>query len=115
MTQSLTPAPMTAMVVTNVTTGKIALHFYPIQSVAECREEFGPTLTDAKVFVEGICCTECGTEACETRFTAAFEKSCQSCGLPGCRCVLSEDPHALDVWFCQTCQPSCGCRDCTGD
>lgn len=115
MTQTCTiqPAVQHAMVVPTPPNGRY-LHFFTVESVEDARDEFGGTLADALLFADAVCCTECGTEAAETRPTAAFELSCRSCGAPGCRCILSEDPHAPDVWFCSDCSSSCGCRDCEG-
>jgi hypothetical protein len=112
MTQTLNrPGPTVAMVTIYPT---LQLHIVPMDSVESARDELGGTLADALRFVDATCCTECGTEASETRDTAPFELSCRSCGIPGCRCILTEDPHAPDVWFCSDCAPRCGCRECEG-
>lgn len=81
--------------------------------IETARDEFGGTLADALLFVEGVQCTECATEASETGENAAFPLRCQICNAPGCRCVLTEDPHCDDVFFCSDCAPQCGCRGCT--
>lgn len=114
MTQTLLPSPVQhAMVVPTPTAPTpFYLHVFTVESVEDARIEFGPTLEDAQRFVEAVCCTGCATEACETRETAAFELSCRSCGIAGCRCVLTEDPHSTDVWFCRDCQPVCGGSCC---
>jgi hypothetical protein len=83
-----------------------------IPTVENARNELGGTLADALRFVEGTTCTECGTEASETSEHAAFPLRCQDCNVPGCRCVLIEDPHCADVFFCADCLPPCGCRSC---
>ena len=111
MTQTLLRQPLMAMVVPSPPLAHV-LCFFPMQTVEEARDEFGGTLADALRFVEGVMCTECATEASETRTTAAFELSCQSCGEAGCRCALTEDPHCTDVWFCRDCQPVCGGACC---
>lgn len=115
MTQTLIPSPQHAMVVSHSLGAgrwKTNLHFFTVQPVEDARDEFGGTLADALRFIEGVCCTECGTEATETREHAAFPMRCQSCGTPGCECSLIEDPHCEDVWFCTDCAPRCGCRSC---
>jgi hypothetical protein len=112
MTQTLNPQPTVAMVVPSPPTGHV-LYVLPMQTVEEARDEFGGTLADALRFVDSVMCIECATEASETRATAAFELSCQSCGIAGCRCVLTEDPHCTDVFFCRECQPVCGGTCCT--
>lgn len=86
-----------------------------IPTVESTRDLFGGTLADALRFVAGTCCTECGTEASETAEHAAFPLRCQDCGVPGCRCVLTEDPHCGDTFWCADCFQSCGCFYCTGD
>lgn len=111
MTQTLIPSPQHAMVV-STGGGRVKLHFFTVESPESARDEFGGTLADALLFVEGVQCTECGTEAAETRPTAAFEMTCRSCGQPGCACTLVEDPHCVGVWFCTDCAPQCGCRSC---
>jgi hypothetical protein len=112
MTQTITPAVQHAMVVAPIGQPHY-LHIFTVESVEDARDEFGGTLADALRFAEAVCCTECGTEASETRTTAAFELSCTSCGIAGCRCVLTEDPHCTDVFFCRDCQPVCGGSCCT--
>ncbi|HEX8321654.1 hypothetical protein [Longimicrobium sp.] len=114
MTQTLLPQPEVrhAMVVMAVSTGLVNLHRFPVVSVEEARDEFGGTLADALLFVDGVCCTECGTEASETRETSAFARVCRSCGAGGCACTVFEDPHARDVFFCSGCMAPCLCREC---
>jgi hypothetical protein len=111
---SIYSRPYVAMVINHHAIG-VQRHLVPMQTVEQARDEFGGTLADAQRFVDATMCNECGTEAAETRETAAFELSCISCGEAGCRCVLSEDPHSTDTWFCSDCQQVCGCRDCTDD
>jgi hypothetical protein len=118
MTQMLTPAdilPVTAMVVLTPSTGAIRLHYCAMVSPEAARDELGGTLADALLFVEGVCCTECATEALETRENNAFGRVCRSCGAGGCACVNFEDPHAPDVYFCFGCLDACHCRDCDPD
>jgi hypothetical protein len=112
MTQTLIPGPRHAMVI-NASAGSY-LHTFAVQTPEEARNELGGTLADALLFVEGVCCTECGTEASETREGAVFELTCQSCKRSGCRCILTEDPHARDAWFCEDCASVCDCRSCEG-
>jgi hypothetical protein len=42
-------------------------------------------------------------------------RTCNDCGARGCDCILTEDPHQGDVFWCADCYPSCGCYYCTGD
>lgn len=76
------------------------------------RDELGGTLADAILFVEGVQCTECSTEASETREHAAFQLTCYDCGQPGCRCILTEDAHRNDVFWCPDCETMCCCPGC---
>lgn len=115
MTQTLNPAVQHAMITAHrqVAGGwQPVKHYFTVEPVESARNEFGGTLADALRFVEGVQCTECGTEASETRPSAAFQLACQSCGTAGCECSLTEDSHCEDVWFCADCQPQCGCRSC---
>lgn len=112
MTQTLTPTVQHAMVV-NRLDGTHYLHVFTVESVEDARLEFGPTLTDAQAFVAGVCCTECGTEAAETHQSAAVTRTCESCGTKGCACIVVEDSHDRDVFWCLACHPQCMCRECT--
>jgi hypothetical protein len=115
MTQTLNSTVQHAMVVAHrqvVGGWQPVKHYFTVQPVEDARNEFGSTLADAIQFVNGVGCTECGTEASETRENAAFPMRCQTCNAPGCGCSLTEDPHCEDVFFCFDCAPSCGCRDC---
>lgn len=116
MTQTLNSTVQHAMIVSR---GRgpslhcVVRHYFTVESVETARIEFGGTLADAVQFVDGVGCIACGIEASETRENAAFPMRCQACNAPGCWCVLTEDPHCEDVFFCSDCAPSCGCRDCT--
>jgi len=113
LSPALAPAVQHAMVVTRIGLPHY-LHVFTVESVEDARDEFGGTVADALLFVEGVCCTECATEASETRPHAAVQRSCRSCGTVGCECVVVEDDHYRDVFWCLECQPSCGCRECEG-
>lgn len=115
MTQTLStaPVPQHAMVLSSWKSG-IRLHFFSIASVASAREEFGPTLEDARAFVAETACNECGVEQSAVKSTVV-ERICHDCGTQGCDCVLTEDPHWGDLYWCEDCNPRCGCGYCTGD
>jgi hypothetical protein len=117
MTQTLISnytQPRTAMVVQHPVLGVTRLHYVPMTTVDMAREEFGPTLADAVAFVEGTCCTECGMSAEESRVDG---RECRGCGIQACACLVTEDPHTTDVFWCggrNGCQPVCGgycCND----
>jgi len=103
MTQTLN-RPMTA-VTTRMFTAGVLVTRVPLTSVELAREEFGPTLADAQAFVEGTCCTECGMSAEESRMT---DRACRDCGIQACDCLVAEDPHTTDVFWCTDCQRVCG-------
>lgn len=105
--------PVTAMV-TWAAGGTFALRYFPIESVESGREQFGPTLDDARLFVATSCCNECGT-AKEDIISTVWDRACQGCGVTGCMCVLHEDAHQGDTYWCGDCQPYCGCRYCSDD
>lgn len=109
MTQ--TAIPTTAIVGRSFFTGLIGLTTFPLTSVDFAREEFGPTLADAQAFVEGTCCTGCAMSAEESRVEG---RTCHSCGIQACDCLVSEDAHSTDVFWCTGCRPVCGgycCND----
>ena len=86
----------------------VRLHYFPMTSVDTAREEFGATLEDAKAFVAGVTCQECGAEG-------GAGNECADCGVPVCACF--RDPHDDDVMFCADCNRTarCGCRSCWDD
>jgi hypothetical protein len=111
MTQTLSqPAAEHAMVVTRLGLPHY-LHVFTVESVEDARDEFGGTLADALLFVDGVMCTECATEATETRDHAAVPRQCLSCGTAGCACIVVEDDHSRDTYFCLDCLPRCN-RSC---
>lgn len=114
MTQTSTPVATVAFipVPTSHTHGIAKLFIVPMTSVDLAREEFGPTLADAQAFVEGVCCNWCGVSAEEARMDG---HECHGCGIQACACLVLQDLHGGDVWFCTGCQQVCGCRDCTDD
>lgn len=109
MTQTLAPAPMTALTFRSPSVG-VRLHLVPLTSVDLAREEFGATLADAEAFVLTTCCTECGMDAEATQL-----RECRDCEAPGCDCVLFEDPHSPGVFWCSGCMQVCGGYCCNED
>lgn len=103
--------PVSAMVV-HSWDGQHKLHLSPMHPVEEARDVFGGTTADALLFVEGVNCNACGTEAMETRNTSAFARECRSCGTSGCACIVVADEHADGVFWCLACHPQCMCREC---
>jgi hypothetical protein len=114
MTQTLNqPVAQHAMVISHHALGVTRLHRFPVASVEEARDEFGGTLADALLFVDGVQCVECATEATETRDHAAVPRQCLSCGTAGCACIVVEDDHSRDTFFCLDCLPLCNRSCCT--
>lgn len=111
MTQTLTPQPVMAMTVSNFRSG-VRLHIFPMTSVNAARAEFGATLADARDFVMGTTCNECGVEKSAALVT---DRACHGCSKQGCDCVLTEDPHERDTFWCEDCQPMCLCTACDPD
>jgi hypothetical protein len=69
-----------------------------------------PALTDALAFVLAMVdCTECSLTKDDTEVIGRY---CFGCGATGCDCVLTEDPHADDLFWCEDCRPVCGCDNC---
>lgn len=109
MTQTL--IPMTAVTTRSFPIGVVITRM-PMTGVDAARREFGPTLADAEEFVLGTTCTECGL----TREDADLEeRTCHDCGTGGCDCILVEDPHERDLFWCTDCQRVCLCRECNPD
>lgn len=103
MTQTI---PTAAMVKSTFGPGLTFLTVIPMTSVELAREEFGPTLADAKAFALTTCCTECGMDA--EAALMLIDRQCQGCATRGCDCVLSGDPHTSDVFWCSGCAQVCG-------
>lgn len=104
MTQTLIPAPTTALtaVTESLMYGGTKLHFIPMETPEVAREEW----PDAVAYVRDTCCTECGYAATETQ-------SCWSCGVLGCKCLVSEQDHGSDV-ACNDCIQPCLGPCCDG-
>jgi hypothetical protein len=69
-------------------------------------------MTQTVIQMTEASCTECGADS-ET--VHMIDRSCNDCGIRGCDCVLVEDAHRGDVYWCTDCDPGCGCYYCTGD
>lgn len=91
--------------------GGVQTIFRPMTSVDFAREEFGATLAEAQAFVLETCCTVCGMSNDEVNVT---DRACRGCGIAACDCLVSEDGHSDDVFWCNGCRPACGgycCND----